>query len=278
MGRILKRLYKRAKLLPFFRTAFSSNAEAMTFARIIPILGFVLCAVPALANTPPTIGSFVQTATVTGTGSPVTSPSVSWNNGDLVIVIAGSETNATFGNPTTTGTGLTFTTRQSNNTASTCGAILATAVASATSSGTISSTDSNTSLHRMMSVWVFSGASTRGLGNTAKGNTAALTVSVTPAGGADSSFVWGVFDFGANSTLQTITPTPTNTRFRVQDGTSYDVYVADLHDQVSAGATSYGISGPGSGPFTIMVAEIEGLVSGSACTPRLMLTHAGGPC
>jgi hypothetical protein len=130
----------------------------------------------------------------------------------------------------------------------------------------------------MMSVWVFNGASTRGLGNTAKGNTAALTVSVTPAGGADSGFVWGVFDFGANSTLQTITPTPTNTRDRVQDGTSYDVYVADLHDQVSAGATSYGISGTGSGPFTIMVAEIEGLVSGTACTPRLMLTHAGGPC
>lgn len=114
-------------------------------------------------------------------------------------------------------------------------------------------TTTNAGIQFGFGVWVWRGSA--GIGNSAEQHTATLNVNMTPIA-AHCGTVLGTFDFGA-AAVQTIIPTPTNTRQRVDEGTTYTVYVSDVADQASAGATAYGISGTGTGPFSIVAMEIQ---------------------
>lgn len=210
-----------------------------------------------MAQTPPTLISYTEPAGewTAGSGGTWTSPSISWQTGDVIIVIGGASSIVTFGTPTATG--LTFTIRASNNpgSGSTCPSFVATAVAASSSSAAVSVTVTNGSTHSGIAIWVWRGSD--GFGNTIEQHTATHSINMTPAGGADSAVCWGVFDFAAGS-LGTITPTPTNTRERAVDGTSYTYYVADLIDQTGAGAVAYGLTGSGGGPFSVIGIEVKG--------------------
>lgn len=204
--------------------------------------------------TPPTLISYTE-VTWNATGQPKTTASISWLAGDVIVVIAGSETADTLGVPTATG--LTFTKQKDwpGTGGATCSAFVATATPGAGGSATVSVTESGAHTWGF-GVWVWRGSA--GVGNSAEQHTATKTVALTPTG-ADGAIVWGTFDFAA-AAVQTITPTPTNTRQRVAL-TPYTIYVSDLIDQVSAGSVSYGISGTGTGPFSIVALEIKAAAS-----------------
>jgi len=219
--------------------------------------------------TAPTLVSH-NTVPYNSTALTLTSPSISWNANDVIVVVGGTEgANSSDILGTPTATGLTFTARQTIAPSTRCAAYVWTAVAGSSGSGTISVVHNNTS-DAGFTVWVFRGSA--GVGNSAQSSTSSLTTSLTPTA-AHSAIVWGVFDWNAGS-LQTITPTPTNTEARVQYASLYTVYVAELTDQVSAGAVSYGISGSGSGPFSIVVLEIKGSASGTQYSQTINATTA----
>jgi hypothetical protein len=205
----------------------------------------------------PTLISYTETAW-NATGTSKSSASISWQTGDVICVIAGSEANDNLSVPTATG--LTFASQKNNVAASTCGTRVSAVVAGSNGSDAVTVTNPSSVSDWGFGVWVWRGSG--GIGNSSEQHTATLTVSLTPTA-ADSAIVWGAFDFAA-AALQTITPTPSNTRQRVVDSGSYTLYVADLLDQVSGGAVSYGISGAGSGPFSIVVLEIKTGAGGAA--------------
>lgn len=218
--------------------------------------------------TPPTLVSYTE-VTWNATGQPKTTASISWLAGDVIVVIAGSETADTLGVPTATG--LTFTKQKDwpGTGGTTCSAFVATATPGAGGSATVSVTESGAHTWGF-GVWVWRGSA--GVGNSVEQHTATKTVALTPAG-ADGAIVWGLFDFAA-AAVQTITPTPTNTRQRVAL-TPYTIYVSDLIDQVSAGSVSYGISGTGSGPFSIVALEIKAAASAAVVNPNLLAGNPG---
>lgn len=208
----------------------------------------------------PTPISYTETVWNT-TGVSKASASISWQAGDVIAVIAGCEDNSALGVPTAAG--LAFTSQKSNVVGSTCASQLATAVAASSSSGAVTVTNASSAPHWGFGVWVWRNSA--GVGNSAEQHTTTATVPLIPTG-ADSAIVYGVFDFSAGA-LQTITPTPTNTRQRVVDGTQYSIYVMDLADQVSAGSVSYGLAG-GAGTVSIVVLEVKG---GVLIAPRRVM-------
>lgn len=208
----------------------------------------------------PTLISYTETTWNTALMTKSTA-SISWQTGDVVAVIIGAESSFTPGVPTATG--LTFVTQKSNGAANTCGSLLSAAVAVSNGSGAVSSTFANGSDHWGMAVWVWRGS--QGIGNSAEQHTTTDTVALTPKA-AHCAVVWGSFDFAAGAS-PAATPTPTNSRQALQDGTHYSVVVADLDDQSSSGAVSYGDSDTG-GPFSIVVLEIQAGSSGASFIPE----------
>lgn len=198
-----------------------------------------------------------------------TPTSVSWQTGDVVIAMGGTEdaTNNTWVAPTTAGTGLSFTLQQSKTVTSSCGAGCFACVASANGSGTFSWQSPRTSgsaVRFANAYYVFRGSAGVGLSSVGEGS--GRTLALTPSG-ADGSIVWGVFDWSASS-VQTATPTASShttttpgpqasPQAAVGSGASYTYYIEELDDQTSAGATSYGIGGTGTGPFSIIAIEVK---------------------
>lgn len=193
--------------------------------------------------------NFTSAATTKATVS-----AISWNDGDIIVVVAGAEGangSARLGTPTASG--LTFTKRAQNVTNSTCEAFTATAVASGSGSDNVTVT-SSTSQKYGFGVWVW--RTSAGIGNNAEQHSATKTRALVPVG-ADSAIMWGIFDFNAE-TVHAITPTVTTTREATQSSPNYTAHVADLFDQTSAGSVSYGISGGSStGPYTIVIQEVQ---------------------
>lgn len=200
----------------------------------------------------PTFVSYTEISWTTQSAS-TTTASITWQANDVIAVICGAEGPDTLGVASTTPGRLTFTTQKSNTTTGTCGTILATAVPTSGNSDTLTLNTNNSGDFRGGAAWVIRNST--GVGNSAEQHTSTKTVSLTPTG-ADGYIIWAVFDFAA-AAVQTITPTPTDTRQNTQSSPHYTFYVADLADQSSTGAVSYGISGTGSGPFSIVALEIK---------------------
>lgn len=224
----------------------------------------------------PTLISYTETAWDT-VGLTKSTASISWNAGDVIVVIGGSEgaDNLTLA----TATGLTFVPQKSNNTINTCASRLDAVVAGSSGSSAVTMTNDASGHDWGFAVWVWRNSA--GIGNSVEqhtgGSAPTESVSLTPTA-ADGAIVWGLFDFQA-SALGTIVPTPTNTRQRaVIGGTHYTIYVADLGDQTSAGGVLYGVSGAGSvtGPFSIVAMEIKaGTGSGDTVTETLKFNYVG---
>lgn len=228
----------------------------------IPLLLFLFLMVFASESkaTAPTLISYAEADwTTNGATSKATTLAVSWNSGDILVVVSGSETGVAPDIPTATG--LTFTSQKSNAAANTCGTRVSTAVAGSTSSSIITVTYANINDVWGFAVWVWRGSV--GVGNSSEQHTTTHSVPLTPAA-VDSAIMWGTFDFNVGA-LGTITPTPTNTRQRVVVTSRYTIYVSDLGDQPSAGSVSYGLTGSGGGPFSTVAVEIKG----SATTPTV---------
>lgn len=183
---------------------------------------------------------------------------MSWQTGDVVIVIGLNEGLSTLGTPTATG--LTFNPDQTvAGSISVCGSMCASAVAGGTSSATVNMTNSIVTKHFGFGVWVW--RSSTGVGNSVEQHTATNTKALTPTA-ANGGICWASGDFTAGA-LGTILPTPTNTRQRVQ-GANYSFYVSDLADQTSSGSVSYGTNAGTGGPFSIVAIEVKNDGGGGA--------------
>lgn len=240
------------------------------------LLAGVLLSAPCWANTAPTLVSSVGVTASSGT---LTTASISWQSGDIVVAAATDEGAISGEVPNTpTATGLSFSAVLTHSsTGSDCGLGIWTASPVASSSATVSFTDSQTSKQHNGWVWVF--RSSGGLGNHASQFTTTKTVSLTPAGGADSAIIWEVGDFSAAAS-PVATPTTPNetTKQAIQDGTAMSYVTAQITDQTSAGTVSYGVNYTSAGPFSIGVLEIKGTAGGGGgptCTLSLM---GAGPC
>lgn len=227
----------------------------------------------------PTLVAFVQATAAVNTGVAVTTASISWQTGDVVVVFTGCEGGAggeTLNAPTTTGAGLTLAQQQLHNSSGSdaSGGCWA-AVASSSSSGTFTGTYTHTGgtgRNTLVVVAVFRGSA--GIGNSVVTATpsATRTLSLTPTG-ADSSIAWFVADWAAAATVafsptptshSAASPGPTAAPYSAQIGTAITYYVGELDDQVSAGAVSYGVGGAGTGPFTIIAVEVKASAGGAA--------------
>lgn len=241
--------------------------------RVLLALVLLLWAHLAFAAAP-TLISYNEATTggsFTAGAATKTTASISWNSGDVIVVISGSSSIELPNAPSTTGTGLAFTTNKSNNAAGSCAGRLSTAVASATSSGTISVTTGESSHHWGFAVWVW--RSSTGVGSTAEKHDTTKTVAMTPVG-ANAGVSWAIFDWNADGAFTNGSPAPTNTRQNADDGTNYSYGVFDIADTA---ATSYGATGGGTtGPFTILVAEVKNDGGGGAASPHQLLTLGMG--
>src|SRR5260221_8748397 len=211
----------------------------------------------------PALISYTET-TWSGTGTKSTA-AVTWQSGDLVVVLAVNELGTT-AVAAPTAAGLAFAAGAAAGADSShCWADSWSATPGAGGSQAVTSTGAGAD-DWGLAVWVWRGSG--GIGNRAT-STSAQTVSLIRSG-ANSCVVFASGDFAAAATTgYSFTPAVANDRQHVQDAALYSVYVADFGDQGAAGTTSYGTSGETSaGPFTNLALEILGLASAAAATPQ----------
>ena len=142
------------------------NRHTGILCRMRKLLQFVLCALLAttcFADTPPTFNSVTSTTYTDQTTSDEVTASVSWTNGDIVVVAGATEdSTVTLGTPTTGGSGLTFSLVNNQGGASNTNVYIWKATASATSSGTITSAAAGGSKARGITAYDISGATSIG--------------------------------------------------------------------------------------------------------------------
>jgi len=211
--------------------------------------GFEFTAVPQLIS---------YTETSWNTTAISKSVAISWNAGDVIVVIAGCQGSTTLDGPTATG--LNFIVQQSNSAAFTCSSMCAAAVADNAGSDVVNMTNLSATLHWGFGVFVW--RNSQGIGNSAEQHTTSLTVPFAPFT-ADGAIVWGVFDLSA-SVVQATTPAPNDARQLFWDTGAYTVYLIDLGDQPSIGSTRYGLAGIGSGPYSIVAIEVKAVPAAPA--------------
>lgn len=241
----------------------------------------------------PTLVGYSEANAGVASGASVTTGTLSWQTNDVIVLFGATEggtSGETFGTPTTTGSGITFTsaTQQHQSTGSDCGGECWAVVATANSSGTFSIAPTHSASTRTKQVAVFVWRGSAGVGNSAllptSGTNANRTISLTPTG-ADGAICWMVLDWAA-AAVQTITPTPATHSTSSPGPTAlpddalislkYTYYFANLDDQTGTGAVSYGIGGSGTGPFTIIAVEVKASAGGSDATvtfPQSITIH-----
>jgi hypothetical protein len=219
--------------------------------------------------------TLVATSVVTGTGSSHVTPSLSVLSGDVVTILAvseGASAGNTFVAPTTTLSNGGVTQLQLHAAASNCAGGAWTFTVSADGSGTVTlAQNSGVTGNFALMVLVHRGATAATAARSAIAFSTTRTLAYTPSQ-ADSAIAWVVGDWAAAS-VQTIVPTSTSHSTSTPGpsalpqsakvGTNYTEYAALLDDQTSTASNNYGIGGSGSGPFTIVVAEIQGTASGT---------------
>jgi hypothetical protein len=225
--------------------------------------------------TPPTLVAANVVTANPGIGGSITSSSVTVQTGDVVTFTAvseGSTSGNSYGSPTTTITNSGVTQLKLHAAASDPVAGCWTFTVTANGSGTVTVpiTTTVTGNNTALTVWVHRGGTAATVARSALGTGTSRTLSYT-ASQADSAIVWAVADWAAAAVQ---TPTPASTAHTAASpgptavpasGTVASAYTwnsAVLDDQTSVAATSYGIGGTGTGPFVILVVEIQG--SGAA--------------
>lgn len=248
-----------------------------TVARLIVLLCALLWSTCVEAAAP-TLVSYTETASwaTAAAGSSKATASVPWNAGDILVVIAGTESSDCVP-AVPTATGLTFSSVVANSAVNTASSRLSTATAAGTSSSVITTTTSGTKSatgHWGFGVWVW--RSSTGVGNSIEQHTATKTKALTITS-ANSAVMIGVFDFNADA-AGSGTPAATNTRQAAQDAGVYTRLVFDNIDYSTSGS-SWGQTGGGTtGPFSIVGIEIKNDGGGGAtlgCKNGLLLMGAG---
>lgn len=218
----------------------------------------------------PTLVAFGLTQASVASGAAVTTPSLSWQTDDVVVLFTGTP-GATGGEtivaPTTTGSGISFGAAKQihQSTGTDCGGACYAAVATANSSGTFSEAATHDPGNRpkVIGVYVYRGSAGIGNSNIFTGATPA-GCALTPTG-ADGSISWCVFDWAAAATVAfspTATthgagsPGPTASPASAQVSPDFTYYVGELDDQTGTGSVNYGIAS-GSGPFTTIAIEAQ---------------------
>jgi len=175
-----------------------------------------------MARVPPTLVAYAETTWNT-TGAKST-PSVTWETGDLVVIVGLVENDTAI--PLPTATGLTFAAGVPVSQANSCWANTWTATASSGGSSAVSSTGN--AGHWGIGVWVWRGSD--GFGNRGSDTSTAKTVSLVRSLD-ESAVVEGIADFSAGAIAgRSWTPTQDNER-EAQATSQYTVFVADWLDE-----------------------------------------------
>lgn len=216
----------------------------------------------------PTLSSNLGLAA--GAGATRATASVTWAAGDIVVWGGCSEGSQTESFSTPTASGLTFSSVINISAGTPSHAALAIYTATAASSGSSAVTGTLSNGTSTWNAWVWVWHSSGGVGNNAStaSPSSTKTVSLTPTA-ADSGIVWMMGDWNGGSITPSATPTSPNETTRQATGTSgYNYLTADITDQTSAGAVSYGVTTTSTGPFTIGVLEIKGTGGGGGTVPK----------
>lgn len=234
----------------------------------------------------PTAPSLVAAYSALTTGNLTsTSPSLSLQAGDIVVVLAmgeGANSGDTWSAPTTTFanggvTQLQLHAASSNN----CNGGAWTFTVSTTGSGTVSIVQTQGAAGtkvQTVAVLAYRGGVAPTSARSAQQAGSGRTISYT-ASQADSAMCYIIGDWAAaavqtpspSSAHTSASPGPTATPYSLASGTAMTGYAVVYDDQTLTTAQTYGIGGSGTGPFTIVVVEVQG-TGGSAAAPRV--THA----
>jgi len=243
--------------------------------KLLPILALLggMC----FGNTPPTLSANVGLANATTT--PRSTASVSWVTGDIIVVTMTDEGVNTGDGFTAvpTATGLTFASVINHTASANCALAIFTATAASSGSSAITGSHHNSGTAGNWVMWVWVWHNSGGVGTNASQFTSTKTVNLTPAGGANSAIVWAVGDFAGGSVTPSATPTSPNETTRQAIGAAGANYLnADITNQTSSGAVSYGIVTTTTGPFSIGVLEIKGTTGGGpTCSQSISLMGVG---
>lgn len=215
----------------------------------------------------PTLIDYQQSTWTDNSGgaSSETTPSMSWNSGDVVLVVGATEDQSSnLATPTSTGSGLSFSLLTSANGVNNTRAYMWSATASATSSGTISSAGDNAGA-RGIAAFIFRSSDGLGTPQSIEGLTD-KTISLTRTG-ANSHVVAVLADWNAVSDT-TVDATPTGTvRVAAEVAGRATFFVTSYGDQGGTGTTSYGITNhTGTVDMSGIVVEILGTSGGGRTT------------
>lgn len=200
-----------------------------------------------------------------------TTGTLTWNTGDLILVIGVTEDqSATFNTPTATG--LTFSALGTAITASSsCWVHAWSATAASSGSGTVSAT-ANLGGSAARGIHAFAYGGCTGFVRTNLGTQSSTqTVSVTRTQ-ANSAMVFWSADWSASGTAGLGWTPAGQTQAQAISIANYSAFAAYWGDQGSAGTTSYGTTGLTGTKYSISAVEVLGTVSGPAfiaSQPRL---------
>lgn len=204
----------------------------------------------------PTLIQYAETSWTTPDTAKTTG-SITWLAGDVIVAVAGDESQRTIPTPTFAGGTFVAITGAACTNASNCAANAWSCTPVSGGSGAVSI--ALTPDIDGLGVWVWRNSG--GIGNVGSSTSTAnnnLTQSLIRSGN-NSCVVGGCFDWSATATTgYGWTPTVANDRQHGQVSGQYSYYVADWGDQGSAGTTSYGLTGITAGPFARLFVEILG--------------------
>jgi hypothetical protein len=206
--------------------------------------------------------------------------SLSLQSGDIVVVCGVSEgatAGDSFNAPTTTFATGGITQLQLHAAASNSAAAAWTFTVSTTASGTVTLTQSGAVAgNAQLTVTAWRGGVAPTVARSSWAASATRTLSYTSSQ-ANSGMTWIVGDWAAiaaqalaptSTTHSSASPGPTAMPQSSVVGTSYTQYAAVLDDQALTSAVGYGIGGTGTGPFSIIVVEVQGTGGAAAPNPR----------
>lgn len=242
------------------------------FLLLSPIIGPITILLsfprPAAALTAPTLADYNQ-STWTDTSATETTGSVSWQTGDIIVVMGSGENGAITGEGPAlkrpTATGLTFATTTSTSYGDSTNTFNAvwTATAGSSGSGTVTSVHYGSGGASGIAVFVYRGSD--GVGNASSGDTVGTVRSLT-RGSANSAVVVVIGDWNAGNDT-TVNSSPAGGTQRVATFVSgrATFFLFDWGDQGAAGTTSYGISNFAPTPvMRAAVVEIKGTAAVAA--------------
>jgi len=216
----------------------------------------------------PTLVDYQQSTWADTTSASEVTPSISWQTGDIILVVGATEdSGVTFNTPTATG--LTFSLLTSTGGASNTATYMWSATAGSNGSGAVTAThNGGASYAKGISAFVFRGSDGLGTAQTITGTTA-KTISLTRAQ-ANSHAVCVPADWNQVGDAS-IDPTPgTNAAERVEAQVSgrADFILYSWGDQGATGTTSYGVTNhTGTVDMSGIVVEITGTAGAATSLP-----------